>query len=112
MDRPSTVTGVVKDAAGNASAAAIVLAFPVDRQRWTDHGRSPRLLRSVFTTESGVYTFDHLPPGVYHAIAIEDPGSEDWRDPQMLAALANRAMKLTVVAGEPRTLDLPLRAIR
>jgi protocatechuate 3,4-dioxygenase beta subunit len=111
-DRPSRVTGTVRDAAGHASATAIVLAFPVDRQRWTDHGRSPRLLRSVFTTESGVYTFDHLPPGGYYAIAIEDPGSDDWRDAQTLATLANRAMKLTVVAGEPRTLDLPLRAIR
>jgi hypothetical protein len=112
-DRPSRVSGTVKDARGNASATAMVLAFPVDRQRWSNYGTNPRHLRSVYTTEIGGYTFDHLPPGAYCVIAIEDAEGDDWMDPQKLAALASRAEKLTIAAGDgPKTLDLALRSSR
>ena len=37
-DRPSKVSGTVTDARGAASPTAVVLAFPVDPQRWSGYG--------------------------------------------------------------------------
>jgi len=112
-DRPSKVSGTVTDEHGAATASAVVLVFPVDPQRWSGYGTSPRTLRSALTSRSGVYTFEHLPPGDYYAIAIGDADIDGWRDPARLEMLANQATKLTVAAGDaPKTLDLRLRAIR
>ena len=37
------------------SHRAMVLAFPVDQERWTGYGSSPRVLKSALTTRAGVY---------------------------------------------------------
>ena len=112
-DRPSKVSGTVKDARGAASPTAIVLAFPVDPTRWSGYGASPRNLKSALTSRTGVYTFDHLPPGDYYVVAIDPAEAEGWQDPTRLEALASEATKLTVAAGDtPKTLDLRVKAIR
>jgi hypothetical protein len=112
-DRPSKVSGTVTDAQGAASATAVVLAFPVDRKLWSGYGASPSNLRSALTARTGVYTFDHLPPGDYHVIAIDAVDMDGWQDPARLEALAEEATKLTVAATDTsKTLDLRLKAIR
>jgi hypothetical protein len=112
-NRASKVTGVVKDARGDLAADAMVLVFPTDPQRWTDYGRSPRFLRSVPMAAKGSFTFDHLPPGDYYVIAIEAVDGGSWRDPKTLQALANRAERLTITAGQAsQTLNLTMRAVR
>jgi hypothetical protein len=112
-DRLSKVSGTVTDARSDVSPTAIVLAFPIDQRRWSGYGASPRTLKSALTTRSGDYTFDHLPPGDYYAIAIDPAEADDWKDPATLEALASQAARLTVVAGDaPKTLDLRLKAIR
>jgi protocatechuate 3,4-dioxygenase beta subunit len=111
-DQPSKITGTVSDARGRV-AGALVLAFPTDPQRWVGYGRSGRTVRSVITTSTGGYTFDHLPPGDYNLIAVDDPAlDDDWRDPKRLEALARQATKLTVVESQPATLDLTVKGIR
>lgn len=112
-DRPSKVSGTVRDARGAASPTAVVLAFPVDPERWSGYGVSPRTLKSALTTQSGVYTFEHLPPGDYYLIAVDAAGAEGWKDPKVLEALATWATKLTVATGDtPKTVDLNVQAIR
>jgi hypothetical protein len=112
-DRPSNVSGTVTDERGAASPTAVVLVFPVDPQRWSGYGASPRTLKSALTTRSGVYAIAHLPPGDYYAIAIGDADLDGWRDPATLEKLANQATRLTVAAGDaPKTLDLRVKAIR
>jgi hypothetical protein len=111
-DRPSKVSGTVSDTRGATSPTAVVLAFPADRQLWSGYGASPRNLKSALTSRTGVYTFEHLPPGEYLVIAIDPGDAEGWQDPARLEALAVEATKLTVAAGEPKTLDLRLKAIR
>jgi hypothetical protein len=112
-DRPSKVSGTVTDERGAASPTAVVLVFPVDPQRWSGYGASPRTLKSALTTRSGVYTIDHLPPGDYYAIAIGAADIDGWRDPGTLEALANQATRLSVAAGDAtRILDLLVKAIR
>ena len=112
-DRPSGLTGTVKDARGAPSPAAAVLVFPVDRARWTGYGSEPRTLQSEFTSEEGAYTVPHLPPGDYYAIAIDASAAEYWQDPRMLETLAIQAATLTVATGAgPQTLNLTLKSIR
>jgi hypothetical protein len=112
-DRGSRLSGTVKDARGAASAAAVVLAFHTDPQRWAGFGRSPRVPRSVTASPAGSYTIEHLPPGDYFVVAIDEDDSEGWRDPKTLQVLANRAERITVAAGDPsRTLDLTVRPVR
>ena len=111
-DRRSKVSGVVKDARGAASPNAAVLVFPVDRERWMGYGASPRTLASVVTSQDGSYTFRHLPPGEYYAIAVNDDDAVDWQDPRTLETLAVQATRLTVAAGVPKTLDLIVKTIR
>lgn len=106
-DRPTRLTGAVKNSRGEASATAVVLAFPVDRARWTGQGTSPRHMKRVLTSDTGVYTIGHLPAGDYYVIALEPHDALDWQDPQKLAALAARATRLNVAAGDAsKTLDL------
>jgi hypothetical protein len=112
-DRPSKISGAVTDERGDASPTAVVLVFPVDPQRWSGYGASPRTLKSALATRSGTYTIDHLPPGDYHAIAVSDADIDGWKDPATLEALAHQATRLTVAAGDSaKTLDLRVRAIR
>ena len=112
-DRPTKVTGTVTDERGNATATAAVLLFPVDRQRWFGYGTSPRIFKSATTTENGAYTFEHVPAGDYHVIAIDPAGMDGWQEPARLEALMPSAAKLTVAASDTlKTLDLRVQAIR
>jgi protocatechuate 3,4-dioxygenase beta subunit len=112
-DRPAGVSGTVKSARGDANPPATVLVFPVDRARWSGHGRSSRYLQSVPASATGAYSIGHLPPGEYYAIAVESAATEGWNDPQRLEALIARATRFAVAAGDaPKTLDLTLAASR
>ena len=112
-DRATKVSGTVKDARGAAATTATVLAFPVDRARWSGHGESPRHLKSTLASSGGGYTFAHLPPGEFYLIAVDAADAEDWQDPQKLEAFARRASTLSVIAGDTaKTLDLVMAPIR
>jgi hypothetical protein len=112
VDRPSPMTGMVRDARGAPSAAAAVLVFPVDRAHWTGYGANPRTLQSEFTSPEGAYAIRHLPAGEYYAIAVAADAAEFWQDPRTLEKLAPQATTLTVAAGRSLTLDLTLKTVR
>jgi len=112
-DRPSKVSGIVSDERGAPHSTAVVVTFPVDPQHWSGYGASPRTLKSALTTRSGLYTINHLPPGDYHAIALEAADIDGWMDPTTLETLATQATRLTVAAGDAsKTLDLRVKVIR
>ena len=111
-DRASKVTGVIRDARGTAAGTAAVLVFPVDPQRWPGNGTTPRQLKSSLASRTGAYTIEGLPPGDYYVIAIDDGESADWMDPKTLEGLARQATRLSVTAGDTKTLDLTLQVIR
>jgi hypothetical protein len=112
-DKPSPITGTVKDARGETSATAVVLAFPVDPRRWTGYGASPRTIKSALAARTGVYTFEHLPPGDYNLVAVESADVDGWTDPKRLEALATVATRVAIAAGDPaKTVDLVVKAPR
>jgi hypothetical protein len=112
-DKPSKVTGTVTDERGAAAGSAVVLAFSVHRERWVGYGSSSRLLQSALTTAAGIYTFEHLPPGDYHVVAVDPSELDGWRDPARLEALARDARRVSVASGDSlKTIDLRMRAAR
>jgi protocatechuate 3,4-dioxygenase beta subunit len=111
-DRASKVAGKVTEPQGSAVAAS-VLVFPVDPRQWSGYGSNPRSVRSAVTREDGTYTFEHLPPGEYYAIAVDTAETDGWQDPAKLEALAVHASRLSVAPGNPlTTLDLRVKSIQ
>lgn len=112
-DRPSRVSGRVTRDNGTPDAGAMVLVFPVDRERWSGNGMSSRLMKTALTTRRGDFVIEHLPPGSYHLIAVGAAEVEGWRDPARLEQFASLAAKVTVSSGESaQNVDLQVKTIR
>jgi hypothetical protein len=103
-DRWSGVTGSVADARG-PDPSAVVVVFPTDSTLWGATGANTRRTRSAATNAAGGFSIT-LPPGDYYAAALRDDIGEDWRDPDVLAAISRGATRLSVRDGEHRTVQL------
>ena len=110
-DRPTAVSGTIRNAQGRPDANATVLVFHADGA-WTDAGPSPRRLGSTRPDRSGAFTITGLPVGDYHVIAIDDRLATDWQDPAFLRKLAPLASRVTVTEDGRATVDLTTAAIR
>lgn len=108
-DRWSGIGGLVQ---GTGSDGAAIFAFPTDAGKWTTGGSSPRRLRSARANARGQFGLSSLPPGDYYLVALKEEPPGDWRDPASLDALARIATQVTIVEGEHRTIDLPVREVR
>ena len=95
------IGGTVTDAQGRPADGPVVL-FPADAAKWHEAVGS---LRSARPDQAGKYRFDTVRPGDYLIIAVEQMESWQVNDPEVLAALRDRATKVTI-ADEPATLDL------
>jgi hypothetical protein len=83
--RRTTVAGTVF---GAPAATAAVLAFPVDRERWTDYGWDPQRLRTARGGSNGAFEIEGLPKGDYFVIAVDVLHINAWAEPAFLAAAA------------------------
>jgi uncharacterized protein (DUF2141 family) len=111
-DRPSRLTGTVRDARSQPDADAAVLVFPADRSAWTNYGTGSRRIKSVRVNRNGVYAVAPLPAGEYFVAAIKDVDAGAWPDPQLLAKLAAVATRVVVDDGQVRSQDLTTQSIR
>jgi hypothetical protein len=60
----------------------------------------------VRSNEQGVYSYAHVPPGSYQAIAFERMHSADYSDAASLTPFTTHVHSITLNAGEKPTLDL------
>jgi hypothetical protein len=66
-------------------------------------------VQTVYTTRSnsnGGYTFAHLPPGSYQAVAFERRHSADYRNPESLTPFSGQTHSVSINAGDKPTLNL------
>lgn len=105
-DRPSEMTGTVRDGSGNPDATASVIVFPVDPQSWVDTGSQPRRLKTSRTGKDGSFKIGPLPPGEYHVVAIQDSAPRSWQDPGYLDAIARSATQIRIGEGDSRAVTL------
>lgn len=109
---PARVTGMVRDGSGNPDKSAAVVIFPVDRRRWTDHGRFPIDTRRTRVGTTGTFTVSGLPPGNYFVVALDDAATDEWDDPARLAAYAGVASTIALKEAEVLTLNLRTAVVR
>jgi hypothetical protein len=120
-DKRSAMTFQVADDNGQSTRDYVVVAYPVDKERWANGART--YVPPVFTNPEGIRTTAVLPgggaavarpqtlsglrPGDYYVIAVDDLESDDIRDPVVLDRLRGSATRVTVSEGA--TVELSLR---
>ena len=110
-DRPSQLTGTVRNAQNQADPDADVVVFPANHQRWKE-AVTPRRSRSVRASKTGVYTIQNLPPGEYFVVAISSTSTREWQDPKSLEAASSLATRVTILEGDKKTQDLRTSRLR
>jgi hypothetical protein len=100
----SPLTGRVSDADGAVVRDCLVIVFAQDPAHWTPG------TRYLVAFRPGLDDLFHarMPAGDYYAVAIPEVDPGVWTDPEFLSQVRDRATKLTLVAGETKTVDLPL----
>jgi hypothetical protein len=97
----SAATGKVLDENGQTLRDVWVVIFAQDPQRWS----MPRYVGGTRPNASDVYTVN-VPAGDYFIAALTDIEPGEWNDPDVLAALRDRATRITIADGERKSMDL------
>jgi hypothetical protein len=103
---PSVVRGAVKDPAGNAAPANVIVMAEDPRLRIKP--RSRYVVSGPSSRERG-FTFSGLPAGRYLAVAVTDLDRQMWADPANLERLARGATGFTLIEGGSVELTLVRR---
>lgn len=95
---------VVKDRSGRDTRDATVVLFAEDRAKW---GPDSRFVAAIRPDASGRFIARTLPPGRYHATAVQylEPGDE--MDPAVLERLQRSAASVVLREGETVAIELP-----
>ena len=103
-DEPSKFTtrisGLVRDAAGTLRPDVTIYVFPTNEDAWARGA-----LREVRPGRTGRYLVPDLPAGEYF-VAMATDATDLWREIEYLKRLRASAQRVTLAAGEIRTLDL------
>jgi hypothetical protein len=111
-DLTISVSGSVAAANGGAAAGAAVIAFPVERDQWTNYGYSPLRIKAAALSTSGGYTIRGLPAGDYYLVAVDPSLVNAWQDPKFLDAASRAATRVSLNWGDSATADLRMAAIK
>ncbi len=104
-DATTELSGLVHDRSGAAVAEATVLIIPASPQFWTE---TSRRLRRVRTDSAGRYRVRGLPAGEYHAVASVDLDDSRLPDREVLQALSEAGVAISLKELASLTADLPL----
>jgi 5-hydroxyisourate hydrolase-like protein (transthyretin family) len=104
--RVSAVEGHVSAPDGKPLAEYTVILFATDDRKWTDRSR---FLLSARPAQDGRFRLQGVPPDDYLAVALPYVQGLEWTDPEFLAAVRDRATRVTVAEGETQTIALVLR---
>jgi hypothetical protein len=105
-DRPTEISGTLRDAAGQLTSEYSMAAFSTDRSLWTSAPR--RVSNAVRLSSDGRYRVVGLPPGEYYLSAISDFDPAQLGDPAFLESLISQSVKVTLGEGERRVQDLKI----
>jgi hypothetical protein len=108
-DKPIELNGTVQSDQG--PSAATVIAFPVDRERWTNFGWRVTWIASARSSSAGAYRIQGLSEGEYYVVAVPLIEPTAWMNPDFMAAAAPRATRIAVKWGETSTIDLRVAEI-
>ncbi len=123
-DRPSSMTFAVSDENGQTTRDYVIVAYPVDKDRWMNGARTyvpPSLVnRGAMREPAGLpapaaaaamrpQMMSGVRMGDYYVIAVDDMEPDDPRDPVVLDRLRSSAARVTVAEGA--AVEVPLRRV-
>jgi hypothetical protein len=109
VETTQKITGSVSNMPPGGGGTTVI-AFPVDRARWTNYGFQPSLLRS--TTAGGDGRFElTLPGGDFYLVALGADRADGWQDPAFLDIAARSATRVSLEWGETTSQTLPFSEV-
>jgi hypothetical protein len=108
-DKTIEINGTVTGANGPQIAA--VIAFPVDRSRWTNFGLRPANFEGTRSASSGSFRLERLVEGDYYLIAVDSSQRNAWVDARFLSAAAPLASRVSLKWGDKQTVNLSLATV-
>ena len=106
-DRPTTITGSVRDARMLPAAGAAILVLPATASEW-----SPNRSRQTRASMNGQFTIAGLPAGDYIIIAIDDAFAEGWQDERWITQLRTLGTRVPLKQQDTRTVQLRLSTVK
>ena len=104
-DRRTTVSGIAKDARGEAVSHYMVVVLPTDLKPGT---LPTRFVRAINPDQQGRYQTIGLPPGSYVAAAVEFLESGTHYDPSFQRRVRERGTSFNLKESQQLVLDLQL----
>jgi hypothetical protein len=95
----------------DAATPAGVIAFPVDRARWTDYGWDPTMIISKSLDSAGAFVVTGLPEGDYFVVAVPSSQHDAWTDPAFLDAASKVATRVSLKWGDKTSVDLSIAKV-
>jgi hypothetical protein len=111
-DKGTVLEGVVSSADGTPTAGAAVIAFPAERNQWTNYGQTPLRIKAARVTNVNAFRLTGLPAGDYLVVAVDESQFSAWHDPAFLEAAAGTASRVTLAWGRPATQNLKVADVR
>jgi protocatechuate 3,4-dioxygenase beta subunit len=104
--RVTSVTGTATGSDGAALKDYTVVIFADNAELW----RVPntRWVAGRRPDQEGRFKFENLPPGTYHAVAVDYIPQGEWNDPEVLERLKSKGRRFTLGEGANETLTLKL----
>jgi hypothetical protein len=107
-DKPTGVTGVLKEPGGRPATDYYILIFSSDRRYWMPGSRRVRMTRPG---TDGSYSVKGLPRGEYYLAALADLETGEWNDPVLLEQLVGSSAKITLGEGEMTIQDFRIGGV-
>ena len=96
----ATLEGSVTAADGRQSPAGVVIAFPAEKEQWSNYGLTPLRIATSKISNAGTFRITTLPAGEYCVIAVSDASATAWQDPAFLEAAAAQASRVRLAWGQ------------
>jgi protocatechuate 3,4-dioxygenase beta subunit len=104
--KATNVVGSVTGADGAPVKDYTIVIFADNEDLW--RLPSTRWITGRRPDQDGRFKVEGLPPGAYHAVAVEYIPQGEWGDPEVLARLKGKGKGFTLGEGATETLDLKL----
>ena len=102
----TSITGSVVGTDGTPMKDYTLVIFADDPELW--NMPMSRWVTGTRPDQDGRFKVQNMPPGSYHAVAVEYIPSGEWGDPELLERLKGKGRRFTLEEGSTETLELKL----